>query len=204
MTIRRQSIHKLAVTATCSGVLALAVGCGNSSKPATPTPGGSSSAPATSAASTTASATPDPTADADAQALGVYKNMVTALTAAMTTNNVGDLAKYASGGAYQTFVQAVTGDVNTNIIYTGAPQTSPKVSATGLSASPKFVTITDCFGGPGFVPTFAADDQAGHKKGQSAVGKGQSTAPHPLTVQVVNRTGTWLVEEYTLNPAAAC
>jgi len=62
--------------------------------------------------------------------------------------------------------------VNHNIIYVGAPQSAPRVTATDLAASPKTITISDCFGAPNFPPTFWHDDQAGHKAGQSAVGPG--------------------------------
>ena len=193
----------------CSGALALTAACGGSSKPA-PVSGRSSSTTSTTASTSPSTtpwtpATPDPTAAADTEALGVYKSTINALTKAMTTNQLDvELSKYATGAAFVTFSQAVSSDINHNIIYVGAPQSSPKVTATDLTANPKIVTITDCFGGPHFTPVFAADDQAGHKKGQSAVGPGQSTAPHPLTVQVVNRTGTWQVEEYTPNGSATC
>lgn len=183
-----------------AAALALSACQSSSSKP--------QSGPTTSAASATLAtantpSSPDPTAQADADALAAYKGMVTSVTTAMTTNSISGLATYTSGGAYQLFAKAVADDINTNIIYTGSPQTSPQVSATSLG-SPKSVTITDCFGGPGFTPVFIKDDSAGHKKGGSAVGPGQSTAPHPLTVTVVNRTGKWLVEEYTLNAGATC
>ena len=208
MSITRSCSRTAAAALSITAVLVLTAGCGGSSKPTPFAPPAATSAvvtPTVTTSSATAPSTPDPTEQADAQALSVYKNMVGALTQAMTTNKIGpDLPKYASGNAFVAFSQAVTSDINTNIIYTGAPQTSPKVTATNLTASPKTVTIVDCFSGPSFVPVFVADDQVGHKKGQSAVGPGQSTAPHPLTVQVVNRTGAWLVEEYTLNASATC
>lgn len=208
MSITRSCSRTAAATLSITTVLVLTAGCGGSSKPTPSVPPVATSVVVTPTAMTTTTAappSPDPTAQADTQALDVYKNVVTASTAEMTTNKLGsDLSKYATGNAFMLFRQTVTFDINSNLIFVGTPQSAPKVSATDLVATPKTVTITDCFGGPNFLPVFATNDQVGHKKGQSAVGPGTSTAAHLRTVTVVNRTGAWLVEEYTLNAGAAC
>lgn len=204
------SRHKIAAAALSVAAVAMAAGCGSSkSNPGLnqAAPSTSTSAPApttsTSTPTPTPSATPsaDPTAKADADALTAYGHMVKSFVAEMNSNELSnDLLSYTQGDAYKMITSSMTGDQNGNIIYSGQPQSSPRVTATDLSANPPTVTITDCFGGPNWNPVYS-DNIEGFKKGQLAA---KPMPPYVVTVTVQNLYGHWLVMKYAPKAGSVC
>jgi hypothetical protein len=179
------------LAAVVSGVVLLA-GCGGSSKPSVSAPLATSSSSATPSPPTA-----DPTAQAKADALAAYQGMVTVTTREFATNKPDpDMMTYVSGNAYVFFNEVLTFRLKNNVVYQGTPQSAPVVTDIKPDGATPNATITDCFGGPSYVPVFASDKN-GRKKGDSAVVPGTSVKAHPVTVILEKKDGHWLVINYT-------
>lgn len=204
------SRHKIAAAALGVAAVTMAAGCG-SSKPnpglnqAAPTTSTSAPAPTTSASTTAATpSTPpsaDPTAKADADALAAYNHMVKSLVQEMNSNEIAsDMLDYAQGDAYKLFATTLKGDQDGHVMFVGQPQSSPKVTATDLSANPPSVTVSDCFGGPNWNLVYSATIGA-YKKGQSAA---KAVPPHVVNATLRQIDGSWVVLTYTPEDGPAC
>lgn len=201
-----KSLNRRLTAVLCAGVVVLAASCGESTRPTTAAPSTASATtrtPSTKPTSATAPPLPDPTAQAKAGALATYQQVTAITTREFATNQEQpDLLTYVSGNAFMFFRQSLTWQISHYIVETGTPQSSPVVTGVKIDGTPKaYVTITDCYGGPGYKSVFVTDID-GYKKGQSAVVPGTSVAPHVVTAIVEDLDGTWMMINYTVSNKA--
>lgn len=191
MTNHRHAVVVLGVFLS-SAVLA---GCGGSSSKSNP--GLNQAPPTTSSSAPSATPSVDAAAQAKSAALDAYRNMVTVTDREFATNLPdSDLMTYVSGNAYVFFNDALTYQITNNIVYKGTPQSAPSVTNINADGAQPSATITDCFGGPTYVPVFWKTKD-GHKQGDSAAMPGTSAAAHPVTALLEKMGGNWLVIKYT-------
>ncbi|MBS2547711.1 hypothetical protein KGQ19_12620 [Catenulispora sp. NL8] len=136
------------------------------------------------------------TAQETSAVLDAYRGMVSVTDHEFATNLPDpDLMTYVSGNAYVFFSNALTYQITNNIVYPGTPQSTPSVTNITPSGATPSATITDCFGGPSYIPVFWKTKD-GHKQGDSAVVPGTSVKAHPVTVVLGESGGHWLVVNY--------
>lgn len=191
MTNYRQVVAVLTVAVSC----AVLAGCGGSSSKSNP--GLNQAPPTTSSSASSATTSADPTAQEKSAALDAYKGMVRVTDHEFATNLPdADLMTYVSGNAYVFFSNYLIYQINHDIIIPGTPQSAPSVTNINLGGSSPSATITDCFGGPSFVPVFWKSKD-GHKPGDSAVVSGTPVAAHSVTAMLEKAGGHWYVIRYT-------
>jgi len=198
-----RNLGRLAAATLSTSALILIAGCGGSSKP---TPSALSTTPATSAATSSAATTPspDPTAQAKSGALEAYKKVIEMTTQEFATNEEPpELHTYAIDNAYLTFRQSLISRINNDLIMVGTPQSSPTITDLKMDTTPPSVTITDCYGGPNYLPVFSKD-VGKYKKGDSAVVPGTSLAPTLATAIMANNGGHWQMISITLSKDKKC
>lgn len=178
----------------CSGMasclLVLAAGCGaqDEDKPAKPT------------ASATVDAGAKKRAAAGRDALAAYRGMWDAQVKAYSTGSMKDvkLGEYTTGDAAAMIIDVFTYYKDRGIAFTGAPVTSPKVTAVDVSSPVHTATITDCVDVTGIVVRRATGKPIGGPKEDNR---------RPWTAQATTAKdgkGGWRISDYTIDKDRTC
>lgn len=143
-----------AVTAVALGA-ALLAGCSDQ-KPDPPT--------ASSSASPVVTVAPSPSADpaavaASTEVLNRYRRFRAVYVAAGRTadHQNKDLLSYLETPMKQEIVAFLFQMSQKNIVYSGAPQSNPKITRVDLSAKPQTVTIEDCYDATNYILVYKSN-----------------------------------------------